>query len=150
MQCAVDVCHPKVVFPIEAREQWFQQWSWHWSISGPLDAQLVFQLYIESQLILMWIDLRNRLWIALILQLPFIVYDGSDGRTLLWIYQYIPFSPLLFVVSITFLIYFWLLLFKLCYLEATDIFLHFSHRKHLLSNDRNIGNMFRLIRKFPP
>ena len=53
------------------------------AISGPLDAQLVFQLYIESQLILMWIDLRNRLWIALILQLPFIVYDGSDGRTLL-------------------------------------------------------------------
>ena len=50
--------------------------------------------------------------------------------------------PLLFIVSITFLIYFRLLLFKLCYLEATDIFLHFSHRKRPLSNDRNIGNMF--------
>ena len=61
---------------------------------------------------------------------------------LLWIYQYISFSPLLFIVSITFLIYFQLLLFKLCYLEAMYIFLHFSHRKRLLSNNRNIGNMF--------
>ena len=57
-------------------------------------------------------------------------------------------SSLLFIVSITFLISFWLLLFKLYYLEATDIFLHFSHRKRFLSNDRNIGNMFRCIRKF--
>ena len=57
---------------------------------------------------------------------------------------------LLFIVSITFLISLWLLLFKLCYLEATDIFLHFSHWKHLLSNDRNIGNLFQCIRKFPP
>ena len=51
-------------------------------------------------------------------------------------------SSLLIIVSITFLISFWLLLFKLCYLEAMDIFLHFSHRKRLWSNDRNIGNMF--------
>ena len=63
--------------------------------------------------------------------------------SMLWIYRYIPFSPLLFIVSITLLISFWLLLFKLCYLEATDTFLHFSHQKHLLSNDRNVGNMFR-------
>ena len=48
-------------------------------ISGPLDAQLVFQL--ESQLILMWIDLQNFLQIALILWWPFIVSDGSDGGT---------------------------------------------------------------------
>ena len=66
---------------------------------------------------------------------------------LLWIYSL---SYLLFIVSITFLISFWLLLFKLCYLEATDIFLHFSHWKCLLFNDKNVGNMFQHIRKFPP
>ena len=48
------------------------------------------------------------------------------------------------IVSITFLISFWLLLFKLYYLEAMDIFLHFSHRKHFLSNKRNIGNLSRM------
>ena len=62
---------------------------------------------------------------------------------------YSPFS-LLFIVSVTFLISFWLLLFKLYYLEATDIFLHFSHRIRFAFNKRNIGNMFRRIKKFPP
>ena len=49
-------------------------------------------------------------------------------------------SSLLFIVSITFLISFWFLLFKLYYLEAMDIFLHFSHWKHFLSLADALGN----------
>ena len=70
----------------------------------------------------------------------------NASHRLLWIYRYIPFSPLLFIVSITLLISFWLLLFKPCYLETTDTFLHFSHQKCLLFNNRNVENMFRTHR----
>ena len=60
---------------------------------------------------------------------PWLVYKLTNNTFLIPVVN-IPiysFSPLLFIVSITFLISFRLLLFKLCYLEAMDIFLHFSH-----------------------
>ena len=62
---------------------------------------------------------------------------------------YSPFAPL-FRVSITFLISFQLPLFRLYYLKLQIYFLHFSHQICFLFNKRNIGNMFRCIRKFPP
>ena len=51
----------------------------------------------------------------------------ESGRRLLRIYQYIPlFSSIIYSLNY-FPDIFSILLFKSCYLEATDIFLHFSH-----------------------
>ena len=76
----------------------------------------------------------------------------EEGRCQGYCCKYTDIFPfcLLFIVSITFLISFWLLLFKLYYLEATDIFLHFPHWICFFFNKTNIGNTFRRIRKFPP
>ena len=64
-----------------------------------------------------------------------------------------PFSPL-FKVSITFLISFWLPLFRLYYLKTTDIFPTFlpsntfSENPYLMKG--TLGTCFECIRNFPP
>ena len=67
---------------------------------------------------------RNRDWGGYVVNIPI----------------YSPFSFIIYSLNY-FPDIFSILLFKLCYLEATDIFLHFS---------QNASNMFRHIRKFPP
>ena len=54
---------------------------------------------------------------------------------------YSPFSFIIYGLNY-FPDIFLILLFKPCYLKATDIFLHFFHQKRVLSNNRNVGNMF--------
>ena len=68
-------------------------------------------------------------------------WESSKGDSVVNIPIYSPFS-VLFIVSITFLISFQLLLFRLYYLEAKDIFSTFSHWIRFLFSKRNIGNMF--------
>ena len=51
----------------------------------------------------------------------------DDPSTVLWIYRYIPLFSFIIYSLNYFLDIFLILLFKSCYLEATDIFLRFSH-----------------------
>ena len=55
-------------------------------------------------------------------------HSGSKPTTsLLWIYRYIPLFSFIIYSLNYFPDIFLILLFKSCYLEATDIFLRFSH-----------------------